>query len=107
MLGLLLALAACGGVLGWWLNNPLVLSKPAIEFEVEPGQTPRDLVRNLTEAGVQASPFWLYQWFRWSGDARSIRAGSYEIAEGVTPRSLLRKLVVGDESLALFRLIDG
>jgi UPF0755 protein len=107
LLALVLTIAALGATLGWWLQAPLSLSQPVIEFEVEPGQTPRDIVRNLNEAGVQTSPFWLYQWFRWSGDARAIRAGSYEITAGVTPRSLLRKLVVGDESLALFRLIDG
>ena len=50
-------------------------------------------------AGVQASPELLYEWFRWSGQARRIRAGSYEIETGVTPRQLLAKMVQGDETL--------
>ena len=46
-------------------------------------------------------------WFRWSGDAKRIRAGSYEIGVGTTPRELLRKMVRGDETLATVRLIEG
>ena len=30
-------------------------------------------------------PLLLYEWFRWSGQARQIRAGSYEIGAGTTP----------------------
>jgi UPF0755 protein len=49
----------------------------------------------------------LYEWFRWSGQARKIRAGSYEVERGVTPRSLLNKMVRGDEVMATVRLIEG
>ena len=59
------------------------------------------------QAGVQASPRLLYEWFRWSGLARKIRAGSYEIDRGVTPIALLNKMVRGDETLAVVRLIEG
>jgi UPF0755 protein len=48
---------------------------------------------------VQTDADWLYAWFRWSGEARRIRAGSYEIDTGATPRSLLDKMVQGDEAL--------
>jgi UPF0755 protein len=59
------------------------------------------------QAGVQASPTLLYEWFRWSGQARKIRAGSYEISRGTTPMSLLNKMVRGDESLATVKLLEG
>jgi len=49
----------------------------------------------------------LYEWFRWSGQARRIRAGSYEIETGATPRTLLEKMVQGDEALEAVRLIEG
>ena len=58
-------------------------------------------------AGVLTEPAALYQWFRWSGQARRIRAGSYELESGVTPRSLLAKLVQGDEAFDRVRLIEG
>jgi UPF0755 protein len=49
----------------------------------------------------------LYQWFRWSGQARRIRAGSYEVEAGITPRLLLAKMVQGDETLEKLRLVEG
>jgi UPF0755 protein len=49
----------------------------------------------------------LYEWFRWSGRARQIKAGSYEIGAGTTPIRLLDKMVRGDETLAAVRFNEG
>ena len=91
----------------WWLTQPLSLAGDSAELSIEPGTPPREIAQGWVTAGVQASPFLLYEWFRWSGEARRIRAGSYEITAGTTPRMLLRKMVRGDESLATVRLIEG
>ncbi len=107
MAALLLAIAVAGGGALWWLQQPLGLSAATLELEIEPGQSPRDVARAVADAGVDVSPWLLYQWFRWSGQSRQIRAGSYELGEGTTPRGLLRKLVDGDQTLARLRLIEG
>lgn len=91
----------------WWLSRPLPLRAERVEVSIEPGTNPREVARLWREAGVQAHPELLYQWFRWSGQARRIRAGSYEIEQGATARSLLDKMVRGDEALENLRLIDG
>ena len=104
---LLLLIAVIGGAAFWWLNQPLALAADSVEVSVEPGTPPREIAQQWVQAGVQASPTWLYEWFRWSGQARKIRAGSYEIGRGVTPMALLNKMVRGDETLAVVRLIDG
>jgi UPF0755 protein len=103
----LLAGAAAAGAVAWWLNQPLKLSGESVELSIEQGELPRDIASGWVRAGVQAPPWALYQWFRWSGDAKRIRAGSYEIGPGTTPRSLLAKMVRGDETLATVRLIEG
>ena len=98
------------GLLGaglWWTFQPLTLGTPAVEVSVEPGTPTRDIARLWTQAGVQTSPELLYQWFRWSGQARRIRAGSYEVDAGITPRQLLDKMVRGDETLETLKLIEG
>jgi UPF0755 protein len=77
------------------------------EVSIEPGTPPRAIADAWVRAGVQAHPVLLYEWFRWSGQARKIRAGSYEITRGTTPKSLLNKMVRGDETLAVVRLIEG
>jgi len=104
-----LALASAGGVAAaaWWLNQPLALNSDVVELSVEPGTSPRDIAQGWVQAGVQASPRWLYEWFRWSGQARKIRAGSYEIGRGITPITLLNRMVRGDESLATVKLLEG
>ncbi len=104
------AVAVAGGVaasVGLWLNRPLTLSAPTVSVEVEPGRSPRQVAQDLIAAGVQTSPMWLQQWFRWSGKSARIRAGNYEFEQGVTPISLLDKLVSGDEVLSRVRFIEG
>ena len=95
------------GLVAWWLNRPLPLAQPHVELSIEPGTSPRDVAQAWVQAGVQADPRLLYEWFRWSGDARRIRAGSYEIDADTSPRRLLAKMVQGDEVLEVVRLIDG
>jgi UPF0755 protein len=102
-----LVVAAVAGASAWWLNRPLELAGDSVEVSIELGTPPRDVAMAWVQAGVQASPTLLYEWFRWSGQARKIRAGSYEINRGVTPMALLNKMVRGDESLAVVRLIEG
>ncbi|WP_140633932.1 endolytic transglycosylase MltG [Methylibium rhizosphaerae] len=104
---LLAAVVAAGSAAWWWLNRPLPLATPTVELSIEPGELPRDIARGWVAAGVQTPAPLLYHWFRWSGQARKIRAGSYEITEGTTPRMLLLKMVQGDESLATVRLLEG
>ena len=106
LLLVVLAIAAGGAAL-WWLQHPLTLAHDEVEVSIEPGTPVREIVRLWHDAGVQDQPELLYQWFRWSGDAKRIRAGSYLIAPGATPRSLLEKMVRGDEELESVHIIDG
>ena len=78
-----------------------------MEISVELGTPPREIAQAWVSAGVQSSPLLLYEWFRWSGQSRKIRAGSYELGRGTTPIGLLNKMVRGDETSAVVRLIDG
>ena len=107
LLGLLLLAAGMVGATWWWLQRPLPLAAHSIELSIAPGTAPREIAQGWVDAGVQTSPLLLYEWFRWSGLARRIRAGSYELSPGDTPRSLLTKMVRGDETLATARLIEG
>jgi UPF0755 protein len=107
LLLLLLAAGAVAAAAAWWLNQPLALNADSVAVSVEPGTAPREVANAWVQGGVRASPLLLYEWFRWSGQARKIRAGNYEIVAGTTPIDLLQKMVRGDESLATVRLIEG
>jgi len=103
---LMLALALGGGGY-WWINQSLTLAAPTLDLSVEPGTTPRGVAQLAVDSGVQTSPMVLYWWFRMSGQARLIKAGSYELETGLTPYKLLSKLTRGEESLRSVTLVEG
>ena len=107
---LLTGAAVLGGAGLWWIHQPMPLALAAgagaLDLEIEPGNA------NLAAAAVVASgvdvPVRALQlWFRVSGQARQIKAGSYEIAPGSTPRSVLTMLVRGDQTLRSVTLVEG
>ena len=106
IIGLLMA-GSLGLAVAWWLHHPLPLAAPTLDLSIEPGTSPRAVAQASADAGADVNPFLLYWWFRLSGDARQIRAGSYELVTGVTPVSLLRMLVRGEESLRSITLVEG
>ncbi len=102
-----LFVALVGGAAVWWLNQPLALDADTVDLSIEPGTSGRAVAQAVSDAGIHVNPTLLYAWFRFSGDARQIKAGSYEIGRDTTPRSLLRKLVRGEESLRAVTLVEG
>ncbi|WP_394790340.1 endolytic transglycosylase MltG [Rhodoferax sp.] len=106
-LSLLVLAGLCGGAAWWWLHQPLALTAESLDLSIEPGTSARGVAQAAVDAGVQTAPVLLYAWFRASGNARQIKAGSYEIGSGTTPISLLSKLVRGDEALRAVTLVEG
>jgi UPF0755 protein len=104
---LLVVILAAAGTGLWWINQSLGLRTPVVDLSIEPGTSPRGVAQDAVDAGVQASPQLLYWWFRLSGQARQIKAGSYELQGEITPRSLLSKLVRGEEALRAVTLVEG
>lgn len=97
------------GAAVWWLQRPLVPADAtqALELTVAPGASPRRVAESLANAGAESPATLLFAWFRLSGQARDIKAGSYEFEAGTTPRSLLDKLVRGDQALRSLTLLEG
>ena len=103
---MLLALGAVAAV-WWWLQAPLHTGPQPLDLSIEPGTSPRAVAQAVADSGGAVDPGLLYWWFRLSGEARQIKAGSYEIEAGASPRDLLRKLVRGEESLRALTLVEG
>ena len=78
-----------------------------LDLSIELGTSPRGVAQAIAEAGVDVNPDLMYAWFRLSGAARKIKAGSYEIKTGDTPQSILSRLTRGDEALRAFVLVEG
>ncbi len=106
---LILVLLASGlaGAAFWWLEQPLTMTGDSVDVTIDPRTSARGVADVVARSGIDVSPLLLHLWFRISGDARQIRAGSYEIERGTSARSLLRKLVRGEESLRSLTLVEG
>ncbi|WP_374694527.1 endolytic transglycosylase MltG [Hydrogenophaga pseudoflava] len=108
----LLLAGMLAGVAWWWLGQPLALpatvtAEQPLEVEIPPGASARGVAAALTGAGVRTPTLLLQAWFRLSGQSRAIKAGVYEIQPGATPRSLLGKLVRGEQALRSLTLLEG
>ncbi len=104
VLVMVLGLGAGGYV---WVSQPINLPSASADLAIEPGASARDVANAVVEAGVPINPTLLYAWFRVSGQSRQIKAGSYELEQGISPRTLLRKLVNGEEALRSVTLVEG
>ncbi len=102
-----LVVIGAGGWGLWWLHQPLRLPAPTVELSIEPGTLPRAVAQSVADAGVDVDPQMLFAWFRLSGQGRDIKAGSYELERGITPRALLAKLARGEETLRALTLVEG
>jgi len=105
LLALGMALAAAA-----WLNLPMGLSDSkatVVDLSIEPSTAPKQVAQQAHDAGLQVDPTLLYTWFRVSGQARQIRAGSYEIDANTTPWELFNKLIRGEETLRALTLVEG
>ena len=106
----LLALLVFGAAL-WWLHAPLALrlapGQQVVDLQIEPGSSANSVAQAVVDSGAEVPVVLLQAWFRLSGQARLIKAGSYELRGGTTPRKLLSMLVRGEEALKSVTLVEG
>jgi UPF0755 protein len=95
----------------WWLHEPIPLrlapGSQVVDLEIEPGTPASGVAEVIVASGADVPAIFLHAWFRFSGQARLIKAGSYELVPGTTPRKLLSMLVRGDQALKSVTLVEG
>jgi UPF0755 protein len=100
------ALAAVAAF-AWWISQPLQVPSSPYSFEVRTGMTLKSVAHELVGAGVLRFELPLVALARYKRVDRSIKAGNYEIASGVTLASLLDKLTQGDVMQAALTIVEG
>ena len=104
---LLLALSASAFVV-YWASEPLTAAESApIEFTVKSGSSVRGAARQMRDAGVPATPELIELLARALGKSGAIKAGSYQLPPGSTPRQLLDMLVRGETIQESLTIIEG
>jgi UPF0755 protein len=102
-----LGITAFCGWLGWFALSPLSFSGAALDFNIAPGIGLRQSAQVISEAGAGFRPWQFILLGRLLGKASDIKAGSYEVASGVTPYELLSKLARGDVTMAEIVFVEG
>ncbi len=104
-----LALAVFGSLAwaAWFAFSPIRLQSPELDFSIQPGSGLRSAARQISAAGIAMSPWQFELLARAAGKAGSIKAGSYEVAHGITPWKLLEQITQGDFSQSEIVFVEG
>jgi UPF0755 protein len=105
----LLAVAGAIGaaVVDVWYRKPLALPHSPFDFEVRQGMSVANVARRLHDARVVPHAVVLTWLARFRGVDRAIKAGSYEIEQGITLPALLAKLTQGDVTQTALTIVEG
>ena len=90
-----------------FMNSPLDVPENGITFEIAPGTPFVNVGRKLEAAGVISNADFFRWYASWTGQADSVQAGEYRIAQGTTPAQLLDQFTRGDVQLYSFTIIEG
>ena len=105
---LLVAMLAAAYAVGTaWYRQPLPLPRTPFDFDVRTGASLGTVARSLAAAGVVPHAFTLTALGRLKGVDRTIKAGSYEVEQGITLPELLAKLTQGDVTQTAITIVEG
>ena len=104
---LILIVVTAAVAAAWWIAQPLPLPVSPYAFDVKSGASLRSVARNFAKANVLPNEYPLVLLARWRRADRAIKAGNYEIANGITLSRLLDKLTQGDVTQSGMSVIEG
>lgn len=107
VIGSLLLVIGLGGKVWHWSTSPIPMSAQAVEFTVPKGSTIRTVAETLAKAGLDIEPQLFILYARYTGQDVQLKAGAYEVTQGMTPVDVLDKLAKGDMIKRQIALIEG
>jgi len=105
-------LAVCvGGVIAYdanlFMRTPLHSKDQNFELEVKPGDNIQGIAKNLANRGLLQRPLWLELYTRYTGDARQIKTGEYQLSTAMTPVQLVAEIKKGTQKQYAFTILEG
>ena len=104
---LVLLLVAIGTGFTYWAGQPIMTEGEPIEFTIPAGSGVGIAAQQIAKAGAPVNPFLLSMLARATQQAGKIKAGSYELKAGTTPRALIGQLVRGEFAQESLTIIEG
>lgn len=105
-LGLILVFVLGGGFF-WLVSSALELKSEQVDFHIARGSSMRAAAQEIASSGVSLNPWLLIVLGKTLRVENSIKAGSYEISQGITTLELLKKLTRGDVKQTEIAFIEG
>ena len=90
-----------------FLSTPIELGEDSLLLEVERGTALRGLSEELTERGLMDHPYFFIAMAYLTDNATRLKAGEFEIPNGVTPPQLLELLTSGKVVQRAFTFVEG
>jgi UPF0755 protein len=101
------AVLGFGGWLFWMALSPIDLPSETVDFSIRQGSSLRSATRQLIDAGLPLTEWQFVLLARLNGASGQVKAGSYEVSEGITPLLLMRKIVRGEYAQAEIVFPEG
>ena len=89
------------------VNTAVQLPAVPYEFSIKSGSSLKSVARQLADAGVLHDSWSFVLLSRVMGNASSLKAGDYELAESTSPLQLLQRITMGDVNQSEIRFIEG
>lgn len=90
-----------------FLMTPVTLQGPSTIFEVPRGATLRQVADELTRLGILPHPYYLLALALQRGDQGRLKAGEFELTQGMRPTDILERLISGKEVQYPITLVEG
>jgi UPF0755 protein len=104
---ILLSLAFAGSIV-YWAQQPIISQdQPSIDFTIQPGSAAKSAAQQIVGAGIPINRHLFVLWARISGKSAKMKAGSYVLKPGTTPRQLISQLVRGEFAQESLSIIEG
>lgn len=92
----------------WFLDASLELSADSQVLEVKPGMGIDDIARHLQhQSGLSRPALYLEAYARLNGLAPRLKAGEYALSPGLTPRTLIDRIVAGQVVQYALTVVEG
>ncbi|MBK6751275.1 MAG: endolytic transglycosylase MltG [Acidobacteria bacterium] len=107
---LILAVIAVSGFSYWVyssVNASREHSKAAEYIKIEKGTSPRDIISQLADAGIVASPAATMLYLRTVGDASKLQAGEYQFPSPINTLQVLKILEKGEDRTIKLTIPEG
>jgi UPF0755 protein len=93
--------------MAWFAMTPIRLPASRVDFSIAAGSSLRSAAQQMITAGIPMAARGFTLLARITGKETQVKAGSYEMAQGETPWTLLRKITRGEYQLSEILFIEG